>query len=852
MKLKFLLLCLLAQIAGLQAQTSAPSGNVNATGSINGKVIEKKNGEPIPYATVSVKDEGKIISGGITKDNGSFTVANLPLKTLTVEVQFMGFKKYVTSFTLSNDDRNITLKNILLEEEAQQLNEVSVVKERSTIEQKIDRKVVNVGKDLIASGTTASEMLNNIPTLSVDPQTKELSLRGNTNVRVLVDGKPTNIDATQLLQQIPSSSIKQIELITNPSAKYNPEGMSGIINIILHKNANTGFNGSINTGVTFGITPKVNTALNLNYKVGKVNFYTNYGLNHGKNANHGDITSWQPDAENQQLFKFDNKSTSHLIKFGMDYYIDDKNTFSIFTNQNIVNNKGFGNTIVDFVDNSFKYIDNPLNPDPTDPDVEGTYIETTNKDTNQGFDSDSENKTQTYDASFKHEFDKKGENLEIQANFSNTKSPELSNYILATTNPQSNNDRLTVNDVNRDTDYLQLNVDYVNPISETLKLELGAESRIQNIGNTFFEEIEEQGTGYTKTTNSGFDFNRSISSAYATLGKQWNKWSGQFGLRLEYNDISGDFRNITNSTVDSEDLNENDKLEDKLFTVYPSAFLTYKPNDKDAFNFNVSRRVDRPSVGQLSPIREWTTPTVESRGNPNLQPQFTNSFEANYTRTMKLGSITFGAFYRLIYDEISRISYFDEDDVNKEQRILSFDNFKDNNSFGFELSTNLKLAKWWSVNASTDAYFKTVRGTVQNANTLEKEFAEADVVAFNARMNHTFTAAKNLRFTLFGMYRGRDLSLQFERLPMYKMDLGASYTILKGKGTITTRLNDMFNTMHFEFDGNIPYRQKGAFYWESRTLYVGFNYNFGGGKNKALQRKQRDANETQGGGGGLF
>jgi outer membrane receptor protein involved in Fe transport len=852
MKLKFLFFCLLAQIATLQAQTSAPSGNVNATGSINGKVIEKKNGEPIPYATVSVKDDGKIISGGITKDNGSFTVANLPLKTLTIEVQFMGFKKYVSNFTLTNDDKNITLKNILLEEEAQQLNEVSVVKERSTIEQKIDRKVVNVGKDLIASGTTASDMLNNIPTLSVDPQTKELSLRGNTNVRVLVDGKPTNIDATQLLQQIPSSSIKQVELITNPSAKYNPEGMSGIINIILHKNANTGFNGSINTGVTFGITPKVNTALNLNYKVGKVNFYTNYGLNHGKNANHGDITSLQPNAENLQLFKFNNKNTSHLIKVGMDYYIDDKNTFSIFTNQNIVESKGFGSTIVDFVDNSFKYIDNPNNPDPINLNDPTTYIDTTNKDTNQGFDSDSENKTQTYDASFKHDFDKKGENLEIQANFSNTKSPELSNYTLVTTNPTSDNDRLTLNDVNRDTDYLQLNVDYVNPISETLKLELGAESRIQKIGNTFFEDIEVLNSNYSKTTNSGFDFNRNISSAYATIGKQWNKWSGQFGLRLEYNDISGDFRNITESTDDTEDLNENKKLEDKLFTVYPSAFLTYKPNDKDAFNFNVSRRVDRPSVGQLSPIREWTTPTVESRGNPNLQPQFTNSFEANYTRTMKLGSLTFGAFYRLIYDEISRISYYEEDDINKEQRILSFDNFKDNNSFGFELSTNLKLAKWWSVNASTDAYFKTVRGTVQNANTLEKEFAEADVIAFNARMNHNFTATKNLRFTLFGMYRGRDLSLQFERLPMYKMDLGASYTILKGKGTITTRLNDMFNTMHFEFDGNIPFKQKGAFYWESRALYVGFNYNFGGGKNRALQRKQRDANETQGGGGGMF
>ncbi len=843
MKLKLLIICILAQFASVQAQTSAPTGSL--LGSISGKIIDKKTNEPIPYASVTVKDEGKVVSGAITKDNGSFVVGNLPFKTLTIEVAFMGYKKYESTVNLTADDKNVSLKNISLEEDVTELGEVSVVKERSTIEQKIDRKVVNVGKDLIASGTTASDMLNNIPTLSVDPQTKELSLRGNTNVRVLVDGKPTNIDATQLLQQIPSSSIKQVELITNPSAKYNPEGMSGIINIILHKNANTGFNGSINTGVTFGITPKVNTALNLNYKVGKVNFYTNYGLNHGKNANHGHIKSFQPDFENNQFFEFNNKNTSHLIKLGMDYYINDKNTFSIYTNQNIVDGFGFGKTIVDYNDNSFKYVDNPNNPNPIDLNDPTTYIETTNQDTNQGFVSDSENKTQTYDMSFKHDFDKEGENLEIQANFSNTKSPELANYNELST--PSNETKLTVNDVNRDTDYLQINVDYVNPLSETLKLELGAESRIQNIENSLFEEINNT---FTKTTNSGFDFSRTISSAYGTLGKQWKKWSAQFGLRFEHYSVTGDFRNVTISNDPSEvNINDSKKIDDNIFTVYPSAFLTYKPNDKDAFNFNVSRRVDRPSVGQLSPIREWTTPTVESRGNPNLLPQFTNSFEANYTRTMKLGSLTFGAFYRLIYDEISRISYLDPNDDTNTRRILSFDNFKDNNSFGLELSTNLKLAKWWSVNASTDAYFKTVRGTVQNANTQEQEFAEADVVAFNARMNNTFTATKNLRFTLFGFYRGRDLSLQFERLPMYKMDLGASYSILKGKGTITTRFNDVFDTMHFEFDGNIPFRQKGAFYWESQSVYVGFSYNFGGGKNKALQRKQRDANETQSGGG---
>ncbi len=809
---------MLTQFVGLQAQTSAPA-NLNL-GSVSGKIIDKKTNEPIPYASVSIKDDGKIISGGITKENGSFTIKNLTLKNLTIEVQFMGYKKYINTFSLSPDNKSLALKNIALEEEATELESVSIVKERSSIEQKIDRKVVNVGKDLISSGTTASEILNNIPTVSVDPQTKELSLRGNSNVRILIDGKPSNIDATQLLQQIPSSSIKQIELITNPSAKYNPEGMSGIINIILHKNANDGFNGSINSGVTFGITPKVNTALNLNYKVGKVNFYGNYGLNHGKNANNGNINSFRPNLENEQTFQFKNLNTSHLVKIGMDYYINDKNTLSFYTNQNIVNGSGNGLTNINYLDSSLS-------------------------DSRQLFDSKSNNNTQTYDVAFKHDFNKKGENIELQTNFSNTKSPENTDYNETETVPVKTT--LRTNDIVRNTDYLQINIDYVNPLTETTKLELGAETRIQNITNYFDETAFEATVPYSKIGNSNFEFSRNISAVYTNYSKQWKKWSAQFGVRLEHYNIQGDFKNVVNSSFLTENLNDNNSIEDNIVSVYPSAFFNYKPSDQNSYNFNFSRRVDRPNVGQISPIREWTTPLVESRGNPNLQPQFTNSFEVNYTRTVKIGSITTGVFYRQINDEIGRVIY--KNPANNSQDIISYDNFDNNNAFGIEASTNLKLAKWWSVNASADSYFKTVKGTVQNANTGLQEKGEIDVISFNTRVNQTFTATKNLKVNLFGMYRGPDLGLQFERKPMYKADIGATYSILKGKGSITARLNDIFDTMHFEFDGNIPYRQAGAFYWESQTVYVGFNYMFGGGKNKALQRKQRDANETQSGGG---
>lgn len=814
MRLKLVLLLLVSNCLVILAQTN------NNSGVINGKVIDKNTKQPIPYVNISVLENSKIITGAITQENGNFNIKGLALKKYTIEVQFIGYKKITQEVTLSENNKTVNLNTIAIEEEAVQLAGVEIVKERSTIEQKIDRKVVNVGKDLIASGNTASEILNNVPTVSVDPQTKELSLRGNSNVRVLIDGKPSNIDAAQLLQQIPSSSIKQIELITNPSAKYNPEGMSGIINIILHKNSQEGFNGSINSGVTFGITPKTNSALNLNYKVGKVNFYTNYGLNHGKNANEGYINSYRPLFENKQEFGGDNLNTSHLVKLGMDYYIDEKNTISFYTNQNLVNGSGDGYTNIN-------------------------YDSLLLRDSQQLSYSETDNYTQTYDLAYKHDFAKKGETLDFQANFSNTDSPENSDYIFNQVNPNST--RVTTNDIERDTDYLQINLDYVNPLSETVKLEVGAETRIQKITNNFDETISEPSETYNRVGNSNFVFTRNIHSFYTNIGKQWKKWSVQAGVRLEQYEIDGDFENVVTSTTPSENLNDQSRIEDDIFAIYPSLFFNYKASDKDSFNFNVSRRVDRPSIGQISPIREWTTPLVESRGNPALEPQFTNSFEVNYTRTTKIGSITTGVFYRQINDEIGRVIYKNPDNIN--QDIISYDNFDNNRAIGTEISANLKLATWWSVNASSDAYFRTVRGTVQNADTQEQERAEADVVAFNIRMNHNFVANKKLRFNLFAMYRGRDLGLQFEREPMYRMDIGSTYTILKGKGSITARFNDVFETMNFAFDGNIPYRQTGAFFWESQTFYVGFNYMFGGGKNSAMQRKQRDQNETQGSGG---
>ena len=773
----------------MQAQNSVKPTLLENSGSIFGKIIDKKSNEPLAYVNILVKEENKVVTGGITSDKGTFLIKNLALKNYTLEIQFIGYKTVTKSISLSPEVKSINLNTIALEEDAIQLKGVEIVNEKSTIEQKIDRKIINVGKDLISAGATAAEIMNNIPSVSIDPQTNAISLRGNSNVRILIDGKPTTIEASQILQQIPSSSIKQIELITNPSAKYNPEGMSGIINIILNKNSKIGFNGSVNNGVTFGKTPKLNSSVDMNYRTGKFNLYGNYGLNTGKQSNHGFIKTTEPDQEDFQKFTFVNNNTSHLAKVGFDFYLNEKNTLSFYTTQNIFNGTGSSVVSVDFVS-------------PTKTDI------------TQLFDNKNNNYTQTYNLDYKKTFKKEGHNLELEVNYSKDNNKENAVFSTPAINYIVNNGNNSL-----------INLDYTNPISETTKLELGLESRIENTRNNFLKD---------NSYNSDFAYDRNIYSAYATLSKQWGKWSAQAGTRFEKYNAKALFKKV----------NENNAtFNDDLFTLYPSGFINYNQSDKNTFNLSFSRRVDRPSIDQVNPIREWSTPQIDSEGNPNLFPQFTNSYELNYTRKTKIGSITSGIFYRRINDEITRTLFENPNDSSK--LILSYANLNDNNAYGFEISGNLDFRKWWSANISFDAYNKKTKGIVAN------EFVEVDVTTFNTRISNTFKPSKNLRLQLSGLYRGRDLGLQFERQPMWKIDMGSSYTVLKGSGTITARFSDIFNTMHFAFEGSKPRRQQGQFNWESQSAYVGFNYRFGSGKNKAIQRKQRDKNETQGSGGVL-
>lgn len=784
-------------------------------GSVSGKIVDNAM-RPVAYAAIVIKtqDGSGTIAGGITKEDGTFEVKGLPEGTLMFEVQFIGYKTYSRQITISEGKRKLDLGTIGLEEETQELSGVEVVAERTTIEQKIDRKVINVGKDLTTAGATASDIMNNIPSVNIDQQTGELSLRGNSNVRVMIDGKLSNVPVAQLLRQIPSTSIKSIELITNPSAKYNPEGMSGIINIVLHKNANIGFNGNVNLGLTVGIEAKFNSSVDLNYRNGKFNLYGNYGNNIGKYVNDGFIRRAEENSE--QLFDFFNNNKSHIYKLGFDFFLNEKNTISFFTNQNVFDGKGRG--ITDVVYNG----DTPRN-------------------TTQFFNNINENLSEQYNIDYKLDFKKEGHNIELEVDYNRFTSDEDADF--KSTGNTLFPDYMDFVDTKRTQTIA--NLDYVNPLDTISKLEVGLETRI------FETNVDYTSTGLSfnsngdliPTSSTDFVYAMDIYSAYATFGQNYKKWSYQVGLRVEDVEVKADTNTVRAFT-------------DKYTQLYPSGFLTYSPTEKNKFQLSFSRRVDRPGLQQVNPIREWATPLISSFGNPSLIPQFTNSYEANYTKRLEKGSITAGIFYRTVEDEINRAVYVDRLDLNK--LILTFDNFDNTSAYGVEISSNYKFWKWWSINGSFDLFSQTQRGITESLLTDNSSATEDDIVveeveventAWNLRMNNSFTVTKKLTLQLFGFYRGQNRTIQFNAKPMYFINTGARYSFAKGKGTFSLNFNDVFNTMRFAFNGDRPFVQNGRFNWESQNVYAGLSYRFGSGKNKASKRKRRDDNTKQGSGG---
>ncbi|CAM1371137.1 outer membrane beta-barrel protein [Tenacibaculum xiamenense] len=771
-------------------------------GEVHGYIYEQTKQIAIPFASITLKsEEGEIIAGVVSNKTGKFSLKKIPFGTYVLDVQFMGFDSLVKNINLSKSNAKLQLNKLYLKESNVILDDVTVKKDETYIVQKIDRKVINIGKDITATGANALQVLQNAPSVSVDAQSGSISLRGNENVRILINGKPSNMDPAQLLRQTPSTLLKQIEIITSPSAKYNPEGMSGIINFILKKNADAGFNGTIMVGLEHSKHTRPNSSIDLNYNTGSINLYGNYSSYFGKLRTIQNIE--RVDKFLTQDFDFLYDYNDHSFRVGADLFIDKKNTVSVYTYQTVSRNSLSNNALFQS-DTGNLYTPNISNYDFSE---------------------------RIYNIDYKHTLKNEG-SIELEVNYSDYKNPEESINRL----PQDPSNRLY--HYNNDIDDTQkswlINLDFEKIILDSVKLETGLEYRSQLMHNSIITNQEiEVGSPVTIVPrgNTNFNYDRFIYSAYFNLNKEFGKLSLQAGMRFEQYNVFGLFSNTEQIA--------NVPYSDKEFNIYPSVFASYAITSKDNVQLAYSRRVERPSFTQVTPIQEWVSPLTTSQGNQNLSLQFTNSFEINYTRTIPKGYIIFGTFYRRLSNRIGRT--IQQSETNPDIQIMSYDNYDFADNYGVELSGSYKIYKWWNIVPSVEAYIQQSEGIINN------QMESVKNTYFKTVFRNSFKINKGFNAQLTINHRGRRKNIQFEVEPFTTVDLGASLNILNDKGTISIRGADIFNNFNYKYFSDNPFPQNGSYSLENDLFYIGFSYAFGGSEGKTRSRKERDDNESRGG-----
>ena len=767
-------------------------------GIIYGKITDKNTKVPIEFSTIIIisKKTKKAITGGVTNNKGYFEINNIPVGFYKVKISFIGYNDLIIdSIKLTPKNYTKNLGIIKLTPKIQSLGEISVQGEKKVFQNTLDKKIINVDKDITSEGASVSEVLRNVPSVDVDVD-GNISLRGSKNVKVLIDNKPSAIlgsDLASVLDQIPASSIESIEIITNPSAKYNPEGMAGIINIKLKKNNLRGTNG--NFKLTAGTGNKYNASIGINHRQGKLNIFANYSFRYHERtfSRVSNMTNFIGDS----LFYIDNfkdgnrLSKSHMINAGFDYNLNKRNTIS-FTG---MFNKSDRNRYFDSWNNTFG----------SDKIISAIEKDISESPTNS-YDMD-------YNLSYKKEFLKKGTELTANIIYSSDNDNNESNYTAQDYNIDGNLANNTPYLQNENTIFnikiLDIKTDYVNKLSENSKLETGYESRFRNFDNDYkLKYFDYSLNKYVFDTlqNNHFNYLEQVHSVYGIYSNKYKKLKYQAGIRLEQ--VFTNFDLLTTSEI----------YNNSYFSYYPSAHLGYEFNKKNNIQLSYSRRVNRPSIRSLNPFKNISDPYNIHQGNPYLKPEYINSLEFGYNYKIKRNSFMANVYYKQINNTIYRFKTVDSLGVST----ITFQNLLTGKNYGLELTSVLNLIKWESVNASFN-FFQTKLDASNLGSDLNSEN-----LGWSAKlMSNTILPYKFMLQVSF-RYRSPFLIPQGEIKSMYNTDIAIRKKILQNKGTLSVRVSDIFNTRKFSIDlVDDAFTQSFTHQFESRVLYLTFSYRFG-------------------------
>ena len=783
---------------------------------VKGQIIDGQTNAPLEFATISLFSlrDSSVVGGNLSDENGNFEIVASAFRMYAV-VEFIGYEqKLIEDVKLNKDQmragiREIDLGIIQLGQDGIELDEVEVRAEKSETQFSLDKRVFNVGKDLANRGGTAQEILDNVPSVTVDIE-GEVSLRGSTGVRILVNGRPSNLasaDNANSLRQIPANMIDKIEVITNPSARYEAEGMSGIINIILKKEDRSGFNGSVD--VSGGYPGSAGVGLNLNYRKGKVNWFTSYGLNYRTNPGTGYLYQ-ELDARDTLFITNQNrdterKSLSNTFRGGIDYYISEKETLTGAIQYKISDENNFAEYT--YEDYYFTFPDNLIGfTDRTDDEFENE----SGLEYSLNYRKEFSSREHTLNVTASYEDDLETEGSELNELFDS--KIEIPDFLLEqrTNNSEGSKQWLA-------------QADFVRPLGKDHQYELGVRSSFRTITNDYLVE-DKIGDVWINDINisNNFVYNEDIYAAYAQYGNRFGKFSYQVGLRGEFSEIRTELKQ--NNEVNKRD----------TFNLFPSAFLNYEINEANKLQINYSRRIRRPRFWSLNPFFTLSDRRNFFSGNPNLNPEYTDSYELNYLKFWDKATFTSGIFYRHTKGAIERVRYVNDDGTTT----MLPENLNERNDFGAEVIVSYSALKWLRFDGNVNLFRSITNGT-----NLNDDF-EADALTWTSRLSTRFSFWKS-DLQIRTNYRAPRVTIQGKRKSITSIDVGWSKDFLKSKNaTLTLSIRDLLNSRkrRYEQFGDNFYSE-GEFQWRSRSINLNLNY-------RINQRKQRKGRGGFGGGGG--
>lgn len=806
---------------------------------ISGKVIEKGTDFPLEYATIVFENaKTKQLSGGITDENGNFKF-EVSAGNYNVRVEFISFKTLPLQQKEFNTDTNLGV--IQMAADVAQLNEIEVIAEKSTVEIKLDKRVYNVGKDMMVKGGTVSDVLDNVPSVTVDAE-GTVALRGNENVKILIDGRPSGlagINIADALKLLPADAVEKVEVITNPSARYDAEGGGGIINIVLRKGKANGVNGSIM--VNAGDPETYGTSINLNKKSDDYNLFSNFGYNYRNNPGNSMVDAEYFNSDGTTKNFINERRTNDRLNegFNANFGIDLNVSKSLTWTNALTFRENRGKN----PDNVFFYnFDSGFNPTST---------------RNRFNDQRSDEFSIEYASNFVKKFKKDDHKLTVDIAISQNRENEfatISDQILG--NPSSLDTEETSNTQKQQRNLIQ--ADYVLPIGKNGRFEAGYRGSFLNNLTDF--TVTPDDSNFSNT----LEYIENVNALYMQYGSKIDKFSYFFGLRFE------------DSNIEVNSLTENDYNTKKYNNLFPSATFNYEFSESSSVSLSYSKRINRPRGRFLNPVSSLSSNINIFQGNPDLDPSMTDAIDLGYLKKWNKLTFNTSAYINITNDSFQFIrresglfatTIVDGEDIVdpvtgdvtpvggtdiRTPVILSTPiNLAKEYRAGFEFNLNYTPYKWWRLNGNFNAFRSETQGDYSYVdylgNTINQNF---DNVAFTwfARINSKVTLPYKIDWQTNGTYNAPQTNAQGKSLGVASMNLAFSKDILKDKGTIALNVSDVFNSRKRIMETEIPnvVSSYSEMQWRERQVMLTFTYRFNKQKNERDRQPRREDNGGEG------